>query len=57
VKLLLISEDIDENLAEKLSELVENGGGAWRLISRASREGEQLVALGGWGAVLRFPVE
>jgi len=57
IELLLISEDIDENLAEKLSEQVENSGGAWLLISRASREGEQLAALGGLGAVLRFPVE
>jgi len=57
VDLLLISEDIDEDLAEQLSEKVESSGGAWQLISKNSREGEQLSALGGWGAVLRFPVE
>ena len=57
VSLLLISEDINEELAEQLSEKVESSGGAWQLISKNSREGEQLAALGGWGAVLRFPVE
>ena len=57
VKLLLMSETIDEELAEKLSEQVEKSSGTWRLISRDSREGEQLSALGGIAAVLRFPVE
>lgn len=54
---LLISETIPEGDAEILAEKVEKTGGEWKMISNDSREGEQLTALGGLAAVLRFPIE
>jgi len=57
IKKLLLSEDFDEVMSEKLADRVEESGGKWILISTESREGEQLRALGGIAAVLRFPIE
>jgi len=56
VKELLVSDKFDEIVAEKLVDKVETAGGAWILISTESREGEQLHALSGIAAVLRFPI-
>lgn len=56
IKKLLLSEKLDEFLAEKLANKVETTGGEWMLVSQESREGEQLYALGGIAAVLRFPI-
>lgn len=57
VDTLLISEIIPEGDAEALAEKVEKTGGTWKMISKDSREGEQLAALGGLCAILRYPIE
>ncbi len=56
VEEFLVSEDVDVKLATELSEKVESYGGRWLLISTDTAEGKQLVALGGVGAILRFPI-
>lgn len=56
VELLLVSEDISEKETEKLMEEVEKGGGETIIISKETREGQQLSGLGGLAAILRFSI-
>ncbi len=56
IKKLLISDMVDANVAEELANAVETTGSEWMMISVDSREGEQLHALSGIAAILRFPV-
>lgn len=57
INVLLISEQIDSHEAEDLADKVEKIGGTWQIISTETREGEQLAAIGGLAATLRFPIE
>lgn len=54
---LLVSEDIDEELLEKLEEEAKKFGTEIFLISKETREGVQFAELGGIGAILRFKLE
>ncbi len=54
VEILLISENFDEELAETLAEKAKEIGSEVQLISTDSREGQQLLQIGGIGAILRF---
>jgi len=57
VEMLLISEQIPESEIEELAVDVEGQDGEWVLISKETREGVQLIGLGGIAAILRFPIE
>ena len=54
VEILLISESFDEKMAEELEGKAKDMGSEVEIISVDSREGEQLVKIGGIGAILRF---
>ncbi len=54
---LLISETINSKEAEEMMNKAEEFRGEWMVISNDTREGAQLVSLGGVGAILRFPIE
>lgn len=56
VELLLISEDVPENKTEKLMDEIEKHGGETIIISNKTREGQQLVGLGGFAAILRYSI-
>lgn len=56
VKLLLISEKLDIKIADELMALAQSFGTETVMISTDTREGEQLMQLGGVGAVLRYKV-
>ena len=57
IKILLVSESIDEDIVLALEEKVVAGGSILRLISTETREGVQLQNLGGIAAILRFPIQ
>ncbi len=54
VKTLLVSEKFNPKEAEKIIESAENIGSEWFVISDETREGKQLIDLGGIAAILRF---
>jgi peptide chain release factor subunit 1 len=58
VDILLISEDFPEDKAEELMDKVEEAGGQTYIISKDTREGQQLAGLsGGIAAILRYAVQ
>ncbi len=56
VKVLLLSEEIEENDTEEFEKLAEASNTDVKIISSETREGTQLKELGGFAAILRFPV-
>lgn len=54
VEILLISEGLDEDLLEELTELGNQVKSEVELISTETKEGQQLLNLGGVAAILRF---
>lgn len=56
VDTLLISEDIDDHLIEKLELEAEKTSSHIEILSSETREGVQLRDLGGIAAILRFPI-
>lgn len=56
VDTLLLSEDLDPDLIEKLEEEAEKIGTTTEIISTETREGVQLKEIGGIAAILRFPI-
>ena len=56
VKLLLLSEDVEERDVEEFEKLSEASGTEVKVISIETREGTQLKEMGGFAAILRFPV-
>ncbi len=56
VGVLLISETVPEDRLLELEEQAEVGGTEIKVISLDTREGIQLKGLGGYAAILRFPI-
>ncbi len=56
VETILISEDVPEKIADELIEKVEETGGDVILISKETKEGQQLIGLGGVAAILRYAI-
>jgi peptide chain release factor subunit 1 len=56
VETLLISEEIDVKLAEELMFKGQESGSDTILISKETREGNQLASMGGLAATLRFSI-
>jgi len=57
VDTLIISETIDEETTQVMINKVEESGGKWHIVSKETREGEQLTGLGSVGAILRYKLE
>lgn len=57
VEIILISEGVDEEEIKEFEKLAKNYGAKIEVISRDTREGEQLYQLGGIGAILRWKYE
>lgn len=53
---LLISESIDKNVVERLEAIAANYNSEVCMISTETREGVQLKDIGGFAAILRFPI-
>ena len=56
VEMLLISEDLDDKLADEFIEKIEETGSTYELISTDTNEGTQLKEIGGVAAILRYPL-
>lgn len=56
VKTLLISQQLEIDMIENLSEKAEQIGAETELISSDTEEGEQLLELGGVAAILRYKI-
>jgi peptide subunit release factor 1 (eRF1) len=56
VDILLVSEDLDEDVIEELEKKCEEYGTKLQLISNETREGKQLIDLGGVAALLRYAI-
>ena len=56
VDTLLVSEDLDEDVIEELEKKCEEYGTKLQLISNETREGKQLIDLGGIAALLRYAI-
>jgi len=56
VKMLLISEEFDEDKIDLMAQACEEFGGEWIVVSEDSKEGAQFKNFGGIGAVLRYPI-
>ena len=56
VKILLISESLDDSTIEELIKAAEQFGTDYTLVSVETKEGEQLSHLGGVGAILRYKI-
>ena len=56
VDVLLVSEDLDEDVIEELEKKCEEYGTKLQLISNETREGKQLIDLGGIAALLRYAI-
>jgi len=54
VEVLLLSEKIPEEKMEKFTELGESTGAEVKIISTETKEGQQLLNLSGFAAILRF---
>jgi peptide chain release factor subunit 1 len=57
VDILLISEELDEGDIESFREKAKDYGTLVELISDETKEGQQLLQLGGFGAILRYKVK
>jgi peptide chain release factor subunit 1 len=57
VDMLIISEDIEDKLGEKLEELASKYGSTTEIVSSETQEGLQFKNLGGLGAILRFAIK
>jgi peptide chain release factor subunit 1 len=57
VDMILISDGIEEKTIDELKELAKNYGTALEIVSRDTREGEQLFQLNGIGAFLRWRLQ
>ena len=55
-KLLVIDKEVSKNNLENLMDIVENMSGEVIVISSEHEGGEQLSALGGVAAILRYPI-
>ena len=55
-ELVLINENIDDDVIEEFEKIADDYGTVVKLISSDTREGKQLVDLGGFAAILRYPV-
>lgn len=56
VDTLLISVTIKDIDKKKLIDIAEEQGSSWHIISKDTREGEQLIGISGVGAILRYPL-
>ena len=56
VEILLLSDGFDESKTDEMMDLAEGFGADVYIISRDTREGQQLAGLGGVAAILRFAV-
>ncbi len=56
VNILLLSEDLGEDKILHFEELAQVGGTEVKIISTETREGVQLKNMGGFAAILRFPI-
>ena len=56
VDILLLSESLDDDLIEELEVSAEEQGSTVQIISRETREGEQLFQMGKIAAILRYAV-
>jgi len=56
VKVLLLSEVVEECEVEEFEKLAEVSSSEVKMISIETREGVQLKEIGGFAAILRFPV-
>lgn len=56
VKVLLLSEDVEERDIEEFEKLADAAGSEFKIISTETREGVQLKEMSGYAAILRFPV-
>ncbi len=56
VEVLLISDGLPEEKADELMDKAEEAGADVYVISRDTREGEQLYGMGGIAAILRFAI-
>lgn len=56
VEILIISEDIEESLADELENIAAQFGTTTELVSTSTQEGKQFKSLGGVGAILRYIV-
>ncbi len=57
VDTLLLSEQLSDKEIEEFEKENENMGGETEIISLETREGNQLDKIGGYAAILRYPVE
>ncbi|MBU2639711.1 MAG: peptide chain release factor aRF-1 [Nanoarchaeota archaeon] len=57
VDTLILSEDIEDKLAEKLETLASQFGSSTEIVSTDTQEGMQLKSLGGIGAILRYAIK
>ena len=57
VETLIISENIDDKLAEELEEIADNYSSTTELVSTETQEGQQFKHLGGIGAILRYSMK
>lgn len=56
VKLLLVSEKLEMSVIDELMKIAQSFGTETVMVSTDTREGEQLMQLGGVGAILRYKV-
>jgi peptide chain release factor subunit 1 len=54
VEILILTDEIEDNLAEELEELASKFGTDTEIVSTKLQEGQQLKHLGGIGAILRY---
>lgn len=57
VETALISEDTDDKVLEELEKQAQDSGSKIMLISLETREGQQIKALGGAAAILRYKIQ
>lgn len=57
VEVLILTDEIEDNLAEKLEELASKYGSETEIVSTETQEGQQLKHLGGIGAILRYSMK
>ena len=56
VALLLISDEMDEEIVEEFERVASEFGTEFKIVSVETREGKQLLDLGGFAAILRYSV-
>ncbi|MFH1424765.1 MAG: peptide chain release factor aRF-1 [archaeon] len=57
IEVLMLSEDLDEEKIEELTETAQQTATEVQIISNETREGQQISQFGGYAAILRFKVE